>query len=304
LALIDKTTPIATLGSCFALELVRGFHKRGYMMTLSRSIMEKVQGKREQLALVRKNRELREMIWYNSYSILYEFERAFLGKQRRDWSDVWVLKSPVEGGTVFYQDPMRRLTHAPTMEKLRERCAVADKHLSHTLRTAEVFVLTLGMSEMWKSKKNGLVACHHPLYGLKTTGRKINMRHSTGVAATEFYNASMEENEKNLRRIAGMVHDNIPNASIIYTVSPVPFERTFTNLSLEEGNRESKEKLMTAARRVASNHSNVHYFDSYEYCMGLGPEECFMSDRRHVRRGVVAKNIERFEERFCTGESK
>jgi len=99
-----------------------------------------------------------------------------------------------------------------------------------------------------------------------------------------FYNATIEDNLRNLKRIQELISPK----KLISTVSPIPLLKTFTGLPKEEANLASKTKLREAVRQL----DGVNYFDSYEYCMERG--DIFQADGRHVRDEVVKDVVARF----------
>jgi hypothetical protein len=276
--LIQKTTPMATMGSCFAVALTRRFEKQGYNLTIT----SRMHGGR--------------LNWYNTYSLRYEFEKAFAGMVA-DPEDIWDCRRG--NGGWWFQDPLRRLVRRKTKPHLAKYVRGLDTQLANALKTSDVFLLTLGLSEAWKLKKSGLIACHHPLYGYTSRKGTMKAKSFSGRKSTEFYDMTTQENIDNLDRIATLIRDHRPGAHLILTVSPVPLQKTFTKLPLAEANAISKQKLVDAVPVVLERFpETVHYFDSYEYCRSLPKEKCYAKDGRHIKPKVVDKNIKRFEEMF------
>ena len=257
---------ICALGSCFAIEI--------------RTLLSKDYDVRP--------REGRSygLVWYNTYSIRYEFDRVYNGF-KTNFDDCWENKSSRPG----WQEPSRRIVVAPTMAELRKMSAALDREISYAIKPADIFVITLGMSETWRLKSSGLVACAHPQYGHR--GR------SGGVRACEFHNASTADNYKNLSHICKLIAEHKPGVQVVFTVSPVPLNKTFTKMPLGRANAISKRKLRDAAIQVVSKYGFAHYFDSYEYCKSLPKRKCYQPDGRHVRPEVVKRVVRRFRERFC-----
>ena len=169
-----------------------------------------------------------------------------------------------------------------------------DRNIIDGINSSDTFIITLGLSEVFKIKKSGNVVCTHPAYE--------NTR-SDGLRLVEFWNLTKEDNLKNLQKICSLVQENNPDANIIFTVSPVPLQRTFTEDPTDIANKKSKDKLLWAAKQVVSEFDNAYYFDSYEYAMSLPAGRVFESDGRHITRKTVAEIMSRFENAFLQGRN-
>jgi len=269
---LDKNKDtICTLGSCFALEIRRELEDRNFKTS---PVLGEWEERNEQL------------VWYNTFSILYEFERAFAGR-KTNYDDLW--KARRWNRWSGYQEPSRREVFHETLEGLIELSEKLDKEIIDGMRNANVYVCTLGLSEVFKHKKSGDVVCTHPAY---------NRTRGEGLRLVEFWNLTKEDNLKNLQRICTLVKENNPNAKVLFTVSPIPLQRTFTKTETDVANFLSKDKLHWAAKKVVEEFDNAHYFDSYEYVMNLPKDVAFESDGRHVTRDTVAEVISRFESKF------
>jgi hypothetical protein len=260
---VDST--ICTLGSCFALEIRRELESRGFNTCP-------------------KGEANRQLVWYNTYSIAYEFKRTFDGL-KTNYDDCWRLSDG------RYQEPSRRLVFAEDMSSLKCASEMLDSEIINGIRSANIYILTLGLSEVWMHKNSKRALCAHPKYGLRNVT-------SDGLQNVTFHNSTKEDNLRNLTLICKLIQRHNPNASIIFTVSPVPLNKTFTEKPLAEANAISKEKLQWAAKEVVSKFPNASYFDSFEYCMSIPSKKRYRRDKRHVKPEVIAGVISRFEDQF------
>jgi hypothetical protein len=257
---------ICTLGSCFALEIRKELENRGYKTLPSGD-------------------SNRELVWYNTFSILYEFKRAFTDFST-DYNDCWKISDG------RWQEPSRRLVFSSDINSLKNKSEQLDKEIVEGIQNANVYIITLGMCEVFKHKNSGRIICSHPQYGL-TSGKR-----SGGLRLVDFHNSTKEESYENLKTIYNLVTENNPNSSIIFTVSPVPLLKTFTKKPLNVANDESKQKLQWAAKTFSEKNPNVYYFDSFEYCMSIPPQQRYRKDMRHVQPHVISNVISRFENQF------
>ncbi len=122
--MVGKQTRVATIGSCFAAELVAGMKRRGLAGQMHPG-----------------------GLFYTSRSIRQEFERIFVGQSVEE--PLW----QVRGGWVHpFQEPGRS---APSQDQLLAACAEVDAEAASLFRSAEVVVVTLGLIEAWVSPFSG-----------------------------------------------------------------------------------------------------------------------------------------------------
>ena len=192
---------ICTLGSCFALEIRRELEERKFRTS---PVLGDWEERNEQL------------VWYNPFSILYEFERAF-GLRKTNYEDCWQARRWQQWSG--WQEPSRRQVFAKTFEELKTISEGLDTQIIDGIQNADTYIITLGLSEVFKIKTSGNVVCTHPAYE--------NTR-SEGIKLVEFWNLTKEDSYQCLEKICSLVKKNKPDANIIFTVSPIPLQRTFT----------------------------------------------------------------------------
>lgn len=252
---MKKEPKIFTIGSCFAREIRRFLTRDGY------DVYPKIRGD--------------ILTYYNTWSIRYEFERP-----KNLEADFY------QNSDGQWQNPFRRILLAPTREALIEKTNALNEKMDEWIRSSDVFIITLGMSEVFRSKTSGLVYSNHPQYGLK---KQCGQDCRAGVQG-EFYNATVQDNYENLKRVVEMVAPR----KVIFTVSPVPLSKSFTDLPTAEANLISKMKLREAVGLL----KGVDYFDSFEYATGrMKTENIYKRDGRHVKSRVVQDIVARFHSR-------
>ncbi len=239
---------ILTIGSCFAVEIRRFLREKGFEL------------------LPPENE--RAMIYYNAANIMYEFERP------DDLNDVFYKNSAGR-----FQNPFRRLAHYDSLEKAENETRRLNNLFKNCINEADVFIITLGMSEVFIAP-NGYVMSNHPQYGLPKIRANI---------PADFHFVTPAENYSYIKRIAEVVAPK----PVIFTVSPVPLQRTFRKMPFEEANKQSKESLRTAVEMLLFDKlPNVYYYDSYEYALSLN--DIYKEDGRHVKDEIVEKIVNRF----------
>lgn len=211
------------------------------------------------------------MNYYNSFSIRQEFERCLgLWEQTRD--DCWeVARSPLP-----FQDPYRRLVFGKTREDLFEAIDRINRAVREGVERADVFLFTLGMTEVFRKHNDGRVACQKPAY-----------LGGGGEAETALHLSTFQENYDNMARVAEIIHAVNPAAHIVLTVSPVPLERTFSGRDIYTANMEGKSTLRAVAGELARCDKRIVYLPSYELVTGMGEAAFRADDLRHVRPEVV-----------------
>jgi hypothetical protein len=280
-----------TIGSCFAEEIRKALTGSGSrcLPEYSSLIFDKDH------FIVDTLPEREHMNYYNTFSIRQEFQRA-LGGISQAPDDYWVIKrrkivhgklvaSEVDTDVV-YQDPYKRLVFADTLDGLIWVRDSVNNCFRRGLLDATVIVITLGMTEVFKSKKTGLVVNQVPVYG-----------GGGGLRETEFYKSSFEDNVANLHVALSELRAVNPNVKVVLTVSPVPLQRTFSKRDIFVNNYASKCALRAVAERICDEFEFVSYFPSFEIVWNIGPP-AYERDLLHVKPDVVRHIIGIFRQAF------
>ena len=255
---VTKQTGIMTMGSCFALELHKWLKRNGFNVFHQDA----------------------ELIWYNTYTILYEFQRA-VGAWKQDEDDVWYL------GDGRWQDPYRRCVFANSKERLWALIREHDRILGASISAADVVVITLGLTEVWIKPDNHRVICSTPGYQMG------------GGQDCSFRASDYDDNLRNLEESLWLLKEVNQEAKVVLTVSPVPLFATFREgVDHVVANTASKSILRAVADRIGKQWDSVHYFHSYEMVACEDRNKVYKPDGRHVRPEYVDEIMREFEKVF------
>ena len=258
--LIKMSTPVGSMGSCFAREIKNYLEKKGF------NYVNKGEGK---------NSDHGSAPWdrvFNTACILQEIERAF-GNFNPDYLEL-------NDGSIV--DPYRKGVIYQTREEAVEESENYIKAASSALIESRVFIITLGLSEVWFEKYTNRVFAEPPpfdLYDKERHGFKL---------------LSPSENSANLCNAIELLKSKNPEINIIITVSPIPLRATFFNRSAIISNNISKSSLVFSAHEVIERYEFVHYFPAYEITHNL-IDDPFEWDCRHVKRTTIEQIMSMFE---------
>jgi hypothetical protein len=255
--IVGRQTRIATIGSCFANRLVHVLEERGFAVAIHPG-----------------------GLWYNTGSIAQELEHLFGDITLRDeprWQaddGMWIHP---------FKDYHERFR---TLDELEAWSEAIDDEARRMFESAEVVVVTLGLTEVWYSTATGRPLIHIPPPDL--------FKHGAGT----FRPTHFEENRANLERIYETIAQHT-QARLIVTVSPVPLYATFRDMDVRVANAISKSTLRAAVADLICSHPDVLYFHSYEIASSLNqPQLLFEPDGRHVRPAAVELIIAEFLKMF------
>ncbi len=235
---IDKSTPIASMGSCFAREIKKKLVVRGYNY-----ITEEVENPASVHASAAWERT------YNTFSMRQIFAYTFdsFSPQLR-W---WQIPNDKR-----IQDPFRRIILYDTINQAEEDFAAHVKASRQALTKASLLVLTLGLTEVWEDKEDGSVIC-------LPSGPYPNS--GGDMSRYRFRVTRYQENLENLEYIYRTMKKHNPECSLLVTVSPVHLWATFRqDCDVISASCNSKSTLRAVADEFAASHENVTYFPAYE----------------------------------------
>lgn len=155
------------------------------------------------------------------------------------------------------------------------------QHLQQVLqviRSADVFIFTLGLTEAWLSTYDGAVfpACPGTIAG--TFDPRLH----------QFHNFSVTEVIQDLDDLTDLLTQLNPRIRLILTVSPVPLIATATEQHVMVANTYSKSVLRVAASATVGARENVAYFPAYEIVSGpQAPHDSYGPDRREPTRAAI-----------------
>ncbi|MCS0504131.1 GSCFA domain-containing protein [Ancylobacter mangrovi] len=249
---VTKSTPIVAFGSCFAANISNYLHDRGFNILTKKASKAYVTQMGDGMV--------------HTYAIRQQFEWAWLNKTPS--LDLWHGYSAEEFG---YSEAAR----ADTKE---------------LFDTAEVFVITLGLSEIWYDEPTGEV-----FWRAIPKDRYDPERHKFRVA-------THAETLANIKAIHELIRYFRPEATIIFTVSPIPLTATFRPVACLSANAVSKATIRSAVDEfmleTAPADDRLFYFPSYDIVMYAFNNQ-WTEDRRHVYRHILNFNMKIFEHYYC-----
>jgi hypothetical protein len=281
---ISKTDRVFTIGSCFAREIRFALRELG------------VEVAPHYASLALDPREVRvdnlpqeeHLNYYNAFTILQEVQRA-VDLWRQDEDDYWQVAVKGWGGVTAFQDPYRRLVFGRTVESLLQINGELNRIMRDGFLSAGAFLITYGMTEVFRNRRSGRIVAQKPLYG-----------GGGGTAESEFWPSTFEDNLAAIRETMRLINIHNPRAKIFVTVSPVALERTFSNNDVFVASTEGKCILRAVLGQVSREFPSVCYFPAYEAVMSNGTAS-FRPDGRHVLMPVVQGIIRAFVEAYVRG---
>ncbi len=269
---LNAGSKVFTMGSCFAVEIRSALAAHGLDVYPKYKSLDLNAEKTRVGALPARD----NINHYHTFAILQEFEK-FHGEWTQSPTDIWEKDDHIwDSGGKIYQDPYRRSVFARSPDDLLATIASLDDVVADGIRAADVFLITLGLIEVWRKKDDGRFACEYPGYNL-----------GGGHDETEFHLSTYPENYENLRRTVSYIKKTNPDAHIVFTVSPVWLGRTFSGGDIFVANAESKSQLRAICGQLARDEADVLYFPSYEIALALHGEG-HAADGRHVNADTVA----------------
>jgi hypothetical protein len=253
--MIGPDTKIVAFGSCFASNITEWLAKRNF------SVLTKKDGEHSNAYIVRFGEGM-----VNTSVIRQQFEWAFEGKT---WAEE--LWHGYDAKAFGYDDEVRKAT-----------LDIFD--------SADFFIITLGLSEVWYDEVSGGV------FWRAVPKDKFN------PARHKFRSLSVAENKENIKAIIDIIARYKPSAKVIFTLSPIPLVATFRAVSCITANSSSKASLRVALDETIRdvNSPNVHYWPSYEIVTEAF-ERRWKADRRHVKDQILDYIMTLFETVWCHG---
>ncbi len=274
--IVERTTPIASAGSCFATNIRNALLQLGfnYVRTEENEVASAGWG-----------------LIFNTVAFRQLVEFAF-GLRERPRVVFPVARPPayhwLPAGTMLFMDPIREgvffqsvAEYEASYEQHRQACRQAFEQ-------CEIFIFTLGMSEVWEYKIDGSAMAMEPK---AVPAFLVNPRVLTA-----------SDNVAELERAFAILRDHNPNLKLVLTVSPVPLHATFRgdDMHVVTANAYSKSALRAAADEFGARHpGRVFYFPAYEKIM-YTTEQVWHEDGRHPTANGVAQVIAMFLQSFLT----
>lgn len=269
---ISRDDRIATAGSCFAQNVARYLRKNGYKIVDTETLPGWMPS------------ELAKSFGYGLYSARYGniytvrqlrqlVEDSLAGTVRDE--DVW------ERDGRFY-DALRPSVEPEGLDSPEEVKAHRRDHLAQVaemLRSSDVFIFTLGLTEAWELKGKGTV---YPTAPGVIAG-------TFDAASHGFINFDMFQIWEDLVAVRTMLLEINPDMRFLFTVSPVPLTATASGDHVLTATIRSKSILRAVCAAFYDRFDNVDYFPSYEIITSPGARSDFFSPNL---RSVTETGIE------------
>jgi hypothetical protein len=235
---ITKSTPIASLGSCFAREIKRRLLQRGYNYLAEET---------HHPAAIHASAAWERV--YNTFCMRQIFEYTF-----EDWQPD--LRWWIAPQSQKVQDPYRRIILYDNLKAAETDFERHRRHSRRALRQAEVLILTLGLTEIWQDRVDDSVIS-------LPSGPYVN--EGGNMDRYQFRVSRYAENLANLERIQAIMAQHNPGCKLLVTISPVNLWATFRqDLDVISASCNSKSTLRAAADEFVGRHDNVFYFPAFE----------------------------------------
>ena len=252
--LIFAETKVLAFGSCFAEYFVKFLAQHGYNRWQLPA--ERHSHADENLLLAQ------PIVFENIFVIVQQFRWAF--NEFTPGAKIW-----------FTKDKLRFEATEERREKVRRG-----------FEEGEVFVITLGLSEIWFDRIEG-----EPMWRTVPARFYDPERHVCRPA-------TVAETLQCLYEFDGLVDRFLPGKRFIFTLSPIPLAATFRDQSAVTANQASKAILRAALDEffrdgTLARKSRYHYFPSYEIVFHMF-DHPFLPDNRHINAEVARAVLDIF----------
>lgn len=187
-----------------------------------------------------------------------------------------------------YYDAMRPAIEPDGFASKAEVIAMRVSHLravAELMRQTEVFIFTLGLTEVWINRGSGTA---YPLCPGTVQGRYEPAHHA-------LLNMGVEDVCSDIERVLALWQQVQPDIRLVLTVSPVPLAATATDQHVVVATARSKAVLRTAAAILVSAHQAIDYFPSYEIVTSpLHGDKAWAPGGRQVGDSAVAAVVDCF----------
>ena len=257
---VTRQTPVTAFGSCFAAHISSHLSKAGYNILTAASDNTKEMNIHNSY-VVRFGEGL-----VNSAVILQQFQWAYEGRKFDE--NLWYDKNQ---SFVDYDESVRKQTKS-----------IFEK--------TELFIITLGLSEVWYNKVTDDVFW------------RAIPANQFDPAIHGFKMLSVLENKNNICEIYRIIRKyRGVECGILFTLSPIPLVATFRDNSCITSNSVSKASLRVAIDEVMRENQDdkkLFYFPSYEIVKEYFVDP-LQDDFRHPKHHVINKIMRVFENKFC-----
>jgi len=264
--LIGKNTKVFTMGSCFAQNVAWFLESKGIPA-----------------------HSFPETTHYNVVSIYQDLKHLLEGHVYDD-EDMLTTDDGI------YANPFRKPTYrAKSLDELRAWNRAVDDRAKVYLKEADVIIITLGGTEVWRHPKTRKVYLTIP-YPDVFNSRKNEV--------AEYYNLSFLQNANTLEDIYAMLRRHVPQAHIIMTLSPNRMTFTVSDKDVVLATCQGKSILRAAVGELTDKYQeNLSYFHSYELVeYATYPSDLLDDQQRHVNSFAVSVVMNEFMKSYAQKE--
>ena len=277
--IMNKSTPIGSAGSCFAVEIADVLQEEGFNYVVT----ELGDNPQEEAIIdgytVGSGKAMYSAnfgILFNTPSLRQLAEKAF--------GERTFTKYLVSANNGLYMDPYRENVYFKDEASFLRDYPKHIEAVRQALVQSDVFIFTAGLNECWQLQ-DGTVISRNPRRGLHHL-----IEHRT---------LTVQENVDNILAFFHAVKRHNPNFKLILTLSPVPLLATgrADDHHIIEANTHSKAVLRVALDEVVKAHPDIYYLPSYELVTEC-TEQPWEPDHRHVTRDTVKRVVDMFKQMF------
>jgi len=279
-----KQDKIVSMGSCCAREMKDVFLRKGYRY------LEGENNKNPWINLGwgdggRGKTDHSSVAWervYNTFAIKQIFQYSFEGV---DFDRFYRFNF---GGEEYISDLLRTRIVYRDIDNAKKDLEDHIIESKRVLTQLDVFVLTLGMAEIFESKKRGIV--------LGFDSKNIPLENTFKFRMSEY-----EENLDNLIYIYNLLKKHNPCAKIIVMVSPMHILGTYRDdIDIYSASCLTKSILVACANRFVRICEDAYYFPSYEIATILMPliNKNPYVDGHHISDNVLMDIFSTFEHMY------
>ena len=277
---IPATAKIATAGSCFAQHIARHLKKNGYNVL---DVEPPPPGLPE---------NLHQKFGFSMYSARYGniYTVRQLLQLAQEVAGEWTPKNYIWEKNGKFYDALRPAVEPEGLDSSEEVVEHRQYHVSRVkelFESLDLFIFTLGLTEMWVHKESGTVYPTAPgtLVG-DYEEHLYEFQNSQFSAIIGDFNLF----QKVLKKIRGGKPFNC-----LLTVSPVPLTATASGKHVLVSTVYSKATLRSAAGQLSANQSHIDYFPSYEIVTNPRMHSSIFADNlRSVRDETVETVMRHF----------
>ena len=262
---ITKQTKILTFGSCFAQEIRKWLRSNEFNVEDDLwGVLYNVKTFQQMVEAAFENRDL--------------FAIDPFYKTDRGYSFPYLKSSDHKSGILMGE------THQEACNKLQ--ALLSQSH--QTLKSTDLIIFTLGMTECWRSNSTNHVYYTNPAFWNKKESEKF-------IENAYFYNLSVLEVVDSLKKSFDTLKRKNKDLNFIISVSPVPLLMTYReDVGAYIANLYSKSVNLAAAFTFCESRSDTHYMPAYEIVTADPPKSFSDVDGRHVTKSKVQDVIRGF----------